>query len=391
MKRSWKNFLYAGIVFLGVGFSFRSDRVPFFVREDSPKPFPVRLELLQPLSANADRWGFVRQSATWARGNSLFMDDLIAAIRRSFPAGTAANITLANRNFNGQSYTLRLKLNSGNVSYQPSTLGNPASYTNFFELRSSADNQPALQLFFDDNPREVDGAVLVYQLSRLDPTRWSGATAIIESYVVQPVITGFPNQGLIQTYSWKGPLGSDALGQDVDTGRVILEEMDNRTVFCFKSVVSFGGTTDLVPINAGTQALGYAHNQGLCPGAGREYYKLAYSQKLDGNLNVTAKAGLEQLTITSGQAVTCNTTVNQFLNFTPSYGLFDFNGLIAEGVAANAIPSDFIQAIRVDGLYDRVGTVGKSGATISPAGSSWDTLTKAYIDLIAIHFADVPK
>ncbi len=237
----------------------------------------------------------------------------------------------------------------------------------------------------------MDGAVLVYQLSRLDPTRWSGATAIIESYVVQPVITGFPNQGLIQTYSWKGPLGSDALGQDVDTGRVVLEEMDNRTVFCFKSVISFGGTTDLVPINAGTQALGYAHNQGLCPGAGREYYKLAYSQKLDGNLNVTAKAGLEQLTITSGQAVTCNTTVNQFLNFTPSYGLFDFNGLIAEGVAANAIPSDFIQAIRVDGLYDRVGTVGKSGATISPAGSSWDTLTKAYIDSIAIHFADVPK
>ncbi|EMJ63929.1 hypothetical protein [Leptospira sp. P2653] len=392
MKKSWILFLSAGIVLFGMGLSFRSDKVPFFVREDSPKPFPIRLELLQPLKANEDRWGFVRQSATWARGNSLFMDDLIAGIRRSFPTGTVANITLANQNFNGQSYTLRLKLNSGNVSYQPSTLGNPAFYTNFFELRSSSDDQPALQFFFDDNPRDVsgDGAVLVYQLSRLDPTRWAGATAIIESYVVQPVVTGFSNQGLIQTYSWKGPLGSDALGRDVDTGRVILEEMDNRTVFCFKSVVSFGGTTDLVPINAGTQALGYAHNQGLCPGAGREYYKLAYSQKLDGSLNVTAKAGLEQLAITSGQAITCNATVNQFVNFTPTYGLFDFNGLVAEGVTANAIPSDFIQANRVDGLYDRVGTVGKSGATTSPVGSSWDTLTKAYIDSITIHFANVP-
>ncbi|EMO52001.1 LIC_12337 family protein [Leptospira noguchii] len=385
-------FIFALVAFLGLGLSFRSDRVPFFVRKDSPKPFPVSLELLQPLKANADSWGFVRQSATWARGNSLFMDELIAGIRKTFPAGSTANITLANQNFNGQSYTLRLKLNSGDVSYQPSTLGSAASYTNFFELRSSSDNQPALQLFFDDDPRNSsgDGAVLVYQLSRLDPTQWVGATAIIESYVVQPVITGFSNQGLIQTYSWKGSLGADALGQDADTGRVILEEMDNRTVFCFKSVVSFHGTTDLVPINAGTQSLGYGHNQGLCPGAGREYYKLAYSQKLDGSLNVTAKAGLEQTTITSGQAITCNSTVNQFVNFAPAYGLFNFNGFVSEGVAANAIPSDFIQATRVDGLYDRVGTVGKSSATTSPAASNWDTLTKAYIDSITISFANVP-
>lgn len=161
-------------------------------------------------------------------------------------------------------------------------------------------------------------------------------------------------------------------------------------MFCFKSVVSFHGTTDLVPINAGTQALGYAHNQGLCPGAGKEYYKLAYSQKLDGSLNVTAKAGLEQTTITSGQAITCNSTVSQFVNFTPAYGLFNFNGFISEGVAANAIPSDFIQATRVDGLYDRVGTVGKSSATTSPTASSWDTLTKAYIDSITINFGNVP-
>ncbi|PJZ58057.1 LIC_12337 family protein [Leptospira barantonii] len=392
MKKSWVLILVAVLVFLGAGLSFRSDRVAFFVREDSPKPFPVRLELIQPLKANADSWGFVRQSATWARGNSLFMDDLIFAIRKAFPLGTTANITLSNQLFNGQSYTLRLKLNSGNVSYQPSTLSTAASYTNFFELRSTSDNGAALQFFFDDDPRDVagDGAVLLYQLSRLDPTRWSGATAIIESYVRQPVVTGFANQGLIQTYSWKGPLGSDALGQDVDTGRVILEEMDNRTVFCFKSVVSFNGTTDLVTINAGTTALGYSHNNGLCPGAGREYYKLAYSQKLDGSLNVTAKGGLEQTAITSGQAITCNSTVNQFVNFTPTYGLFNFNGFIAEGVASSAIPADFIQSSRVDSLYDRVGTVGKSAATTTPAGSSWDTLTKAYVDAITINFATVP-
>ncbi|AYV57128.1 hypothetical protein EFP84_17510 [Leptospira kmetyi] len=392
MKKSWVLIFVAVLVFLGAGLSFRSDRVSFFVREDSPKPFPVRLELIQPLHANADSWGFVRQSATWARGNSLFMDDLIFAIRKAFPLGTTANITLSNQLFNGQSYTLRLKLNSGNVSYQPSTLSAAASYTNFFELRSTSDNGAALQFFFDDDPRDVagDGAVLLYQLSRLDPTRWSGATAIIESYVRQPVVTGFANQGLIQTYSWKGSLGSDALGQDVDTGRVILEEMDNRTVFCFKSVVSFNGTTDLVTINAGTTALGYSHNNGLCPGAGREYYKLAYSQKLDGSLNVTAKGGLEQTAITSGQAITCNNTVNQFVNFTPTYGLFNFNGFIAEGVAASAIPADFIQSTRVDSLYDRVGTVGKSSATTTPAGSSWDTLTKAYIDALTINFATVP-
>ncbi|EMJ92790.1 LIC_12337 family protein [Leptospira alstonii] len=392
MKKSGSLFLFVLFVFLGAGLSFRSDRVPFFVREDSPKPFPIRLELLQPLKASADSWGFVRQSATWARGNSLFMDDLIFAIRKTFPVGTTANITLANQNVNGQSFTLRLKLNSGAISYKPSTLANAASYTNFFELRSTSDNQPAVQFFFDDDPRDAagDGAVLLYQLSRLEPVRWPNTTAIIESYVVQPVITGFPNQGLIQTYSWKGPIGSDTLGQDVDTGRVILEEMDNRTVFCFKSVISFNGTTDLVPINAGTQTLGYSHNNGLCPGTGREYNKLAYSQKLDGDLNVTAKGGFEQAAITAGQAITCNSTVNQFINFTPTFGLFNFNGFVREGVAASAIPADFIQATRVDGLYDRVGTVGKSTATTSPVGSSWDTLTKAYIDSITINFANVP-
>ncbi|MBM9500144.1 hypothetical protein JWG44_07765 [Leptospira sp. 201903071] len=392
MKKTWIYFSFAVFLFLGTGLTFRSDRVPFFVREDSPKPFPVRLELLQPLKASADTWGFVRQSATWARGNSLFMDDLIFAIRKNFPLGTTVNLTLPNQVMSGQSFTLRLKLNSGAVSYKPTTLAAAASYTNFFELRSTSDNQAALQFFFDDNPREAggDGAVLLYQLSRLDPVRWSGATAIIESYVVQPVVTGFANQGLIQTYSWKGTLGADALGQDVDTGRVILEEMDNQTIFCFKSVVSFAGTTDLVPINAGTTALGYAHNQGLCPGAGREYYKLAYSQKLDGNLNVTAKGGLEQAAITSGQAITCTSTVNQFIPFTPTYGLFNFNGFVAEGVASSAIPTDYVPSSRVDSLYDRVGTVGKSAATTTPAGSSWDTLTQAYVDAITVTFATVP-
>ncbi|TGK31015.1 hypothetical protein EHQ12_02930 [Leptospira gomenensis] len=392
MKKNWKSFLFAVVLFLGAGLSFRTDRVPFFVRGDSPRPFPVKLDLLQPLHATADSWGFVRQSATWARGNSLFMDELIGSIRTVFPAGTTADLTLPNQNFNGQSFTLRLKLNSGDVNYQPSTLGAPAAFTNFFELRSTSDNQPALQFFFDDNPRDVagDGAVLLYQLSRLEPSRWGGASALIESYVVQPVVTGFANQGLIQTYSWKGPLGQDALGQDVDTGRVILEEMDNQTVFCFKSVVSFHGNANLVPVNAGTAALGYTGNDGLCPGAGREYYKLAYSQKLDGSLNVTAKGGLEQAAITPGQSVTCNNTINAFVNFTPAYGLFNFNGFVNEGVAADAIPSDFIPATRVDGLYARVGTAGKSTVTTTPAASTWDELTQAYIDAITINFANVP-
>lgn len=371
-------------VFLGVGLSFRSAKVPFFVRQDSPKPFPIRIELLEPLKAASDSWGFVKQSATWARGNSLFMDDLIAGIKNN-PAlvSLASQQTFTTNNFplgtGGGVFDLKLRLNvpGGAIVAASSVFNTPKTFDHYFEIKVAGTNDIALQFFWDENPRDKNqqGALMIYNLNRLAPSLWV-ATATIESYVymtdtTDPAYAAY-DQGLIQTYSWSGPLGNDTLGLTAQRGRVILEEMDGGTVFCFKTVVRIDSTANLPNFfNNNT------NGKALCNGVADEYYKLAYSQKLDGDLNVTAKAGWEENGVTSVAAGTddglCG--VPGLLNF----GLFQFNGWVSDRVAAANIPSDYVPATRVGNLYSRIGTTGKSGAG-DQKGVVWDDLTKAAID-----------
>ncbi|TGN04129.1 LIC_12337 family protein [Leptospira dzoumogneensis] len=359
-------------------------------KEKNQFPLTLKFNLLQPLHANADEWGFVRQSATWARGNSLFMDDIIAGIQSNallvlLASGntiTATNLRLGD---GGGIFDVRLTLaNSGN-EFQPSSSVYTSTkiFSNYLELKVANTTDVALQFYWDDNPRLAggDGALLIYNLARIAPSEWT-AQATIESYVYMPDAVNdstysslYPNQGLVQTYSWAGPLGTDSeLGLHAQRGRVILEEMDNQTVFCFKTVVRLDKDANLFP------TIPAFSSKALCqPGnTNDEYYKLAYSQKLTGNLNVTAKSGWEEGAVTY-PATPATDTICGLTAI--NYGLFDMNGFVRDRVDSSAIPSDYVPATRVDGLYGRIGSTGKSG---SGDGHSvkWDDTSKSTIDAL---------
>ncbi|EPG67719.1 LIC_12337 family protein [Leptospira wolffii] len=390
-------------VFFGVSLGFKLD----FGKKNSANPLPIRLNVshLQPLHASADQWGFVRGSATWARGNSLFMDDVIGSIQANpalvFFASQAGGITQHNFSTTaGTNFTITLRLNdsfSASSTVYPST----KTFKNYLELRTEGtdgtnSNDIALQFYWDDNPRDStqNGALVKYRLQMLNPAVETGI-ADIESYIYSPDVTpggyyeskGYSNQGLVQVYSWDNKLANDTeIAKNATKGRVILEEMDNKTVFCFKTVVRILGAANLLP---GT----VLDSKGFCSGTGDEYYKLAYSQKLTGNLEVTAKSGWEE---PGGSDLTTNNgNLCAPWSISLNYGLFNVNGFVSDHVAAVDIPADYVQATRVDNLYLRIGDYGKSGQPTGTPGVDydpvqWDNLKKATIDALDIQFATSP-
>ncbi|TGJ98181.1 hypothetical protein EHQ53_00135 [Leptospira langatensis] len=383
-------------IFFAISSGFKFDTVS--QKDASPFPLSLKFGLLQPLHASADDWGFVRQSATWARGNSLFMDDIIAGIESNtllVAAASGSTVTATNMKVGdgGGVFDVRLTLNNSGAEFSPTSTvyTGTKTFSNYFELKVTGTSTIALQFYWDNNPRDpsTQGALLLYNLALVAPDLWT-ATANIESYVYMPDLandttntyTSYPLQGLIQTYSWSGPLGTDSeLSKHAQRGRVILEEMDNRTVFCFKTVVRIDATTDLFP------TIPSFSSKGLCQpgGTSNEYYKLAYSQKLTGDLNVTAKEGWDEGTIAaSGTDTICGIGGTSL-----SYGLFNFNGFVRDHVAGTDIPSDYVPSSRVDLLYGRVGGQGKTGSG-DANGVLWDDTTQATIDGLSVSFQTPP-
>ncbi|TGL64156.1 LIC_12337 family protein [Leptospira sarikeiensis] len=380
------------LVFFGItaGFQFRSGAK----KGENPIPFSLNVSLLRPLYASADQWGFVRGSANWARGNSLFMDDVIGSIQSNAGLVLLASGTngISQPNFStttGTSFTISIKL-AGSFSASSTAYTGSKTFDNYLELKLTGSTSPddiALQFYWDNNPRDPDqdGALVRYRLQMLNPSQDGGSSADIESYVYMPKLTDVKYdpathnnvvQGLVQVYSWDDKLANDnEISLHARHGRVILEEMDNRTVFCFKALVRIDSTANLVPSNA---------NAGLCSGsASDEYYKLAYSQKLTGDLEVTAKSGWQEGAITSGDGNLCGL-------ISLNYGLFNVNGFVKDFVSAGSIPSGYVPATRVDNLYARIGTSGKSGDTGDDMNVLWDDLRKNTIDNLDVVFEASP-
>ncbi|PJZ75352.1 LIC_12337 family protein [Leptospira neocaledonica] len=387
MKNAFKKIALILAIFFGLSIGFRSDR-----GRNSSFPISLKFKLLQqPLHASATEWGFVRQSATWARGNSLFMDDIIAGIQANqlltalahTQIVSATNIPMGDEG-GVFDIKLRLKDNTSPVPFvvpSSSVFAAQKEFDNCFQLKVAGTSAIALQFFWDDDPRDPDqdGAILLYNLSLLAPNKWT-ATAVIESYVYSPDTTDpkyDPNnihvdQGLVQTYSWAGPLGTDTLAQSVQSGRVILEEMDGGAVFCFKTVVSIKGDADFSSLSPLLPA-----NQAFCnTGSAAEYYKLAYSQELTGNLEVIAKSGWEE----GGVSSIASAADDQICDYgSINYGIFDVNGFVKDHILSVNVPSyDHINVSRVSKLYERIGTPGKSGAG-DLMGVKWDDLTEGTI------------
>ncbi|TGL36997.1 hypothetical protein EHQ52_03765 [Leptospira koniambonensis] len=382
------------LVFFGITAGFKFN--PGFNKEKNHIPFSLNVSLLRPLHASADQWGFVRGSASWARGNSLFMDDVIGSIQANtglvFLASQPGGFVQDNfSTTSGTDFQISIKLGGSFMASSTAYTGQK-EFSNYLELRNentTATSDIALQFYWDDDPRDSDqqGALVKYRLQMLNPSQDGGSTADIESYVYSPKLTDVKYdpathnnvvQGLVQVYSWDDKLNNDnQISLHARHGRVILEEMDNRTIFCFKALVRIDSNANLVPA--------FYPNEGFCAGTtGDEYYKLAYSQKLTGDLEVTAKSGWEEATITPTDGELCSTGIS--LN----YGLFNVNGFVKDVVASSNIPSGYVPASRVDGLYARIGTSGKSGDSGDDMDVLWDDLRKDTIDNMDVVFEASP-
>ncbi|MEI1280027.1 hypothetical protein V6Z05_16970 [Leptospira venezuelensis] len=377
------------LVFFGITASFQFNSS--FKKEKNHIPFSLNVSLLRPLHASADQWGFVRGSASWARGNSLFMDDVIGSIQANpglilLASGVNGLSQDGFSTTSGTNFTISIKLGGSFMASSTAYTGQK-EFSNYLELKNVGTTTTAdiaLQFYWDDNPRDSqqDGALVKYRLQMLNPSQDGGSSADIESYVYSPDVTdpfystNYPNQGLVQVYSWDEKLNNDnEISLHARRGRVILEEMDDRTVFCFKAIVRVDATANLVPGNP---------NAGLCLGnTNAEYYKLAYSQKLTGNLEVTAKSGWEEGAITPGDGTLCGLT-------SLNYGLFNVNGFVKDMVASANIPSSYVQSNRVDGLYLRIGDSGKSGNTGDNNSVYWDDTRQNTIDTLDIGFESSP-
>ena len=267
------------------------------------------------IHAAEDKWFFVRQSATWARGNSGLADAIISALVNAglfkWPAGDYTHKGLVS---NSETFNIRLGV-QGSYTAISSAYSGIKSFSYKFIMFRASDNARALELFFDTTSGSSgDGNLLVYNLNVLNPSVFTGTTALVESY-------GHGEVGARhQTYSWNDPLVS---GGSSDTGRVVLQEMSG--VLCFKSVVKTTLTST------------------LCTGT--LYYSLAYGVKIASPNQSTAKYGI------AADSIDANGQLCGFAN-ADNFGLFNDQGFISDG--QSTIPDGFPTASAVTSLYSQI-------------------------------------
>jgi hypothetical protein len=305
-------------------------------------PFPTGLGF-GPRAESA--WAFVRQSATWGDANSQVVDGLLTGLINTGLLQTPGSYT-ASTTIETVEFTTRLTVGEDVTISTASAFTGSRTYSRRFEMWRSSDNAKALEMFFD-SATELgdDGVLLYYQPNVLDPTEFNGDNVVVESFSFQTA------QGRKQTYSWSG--GSIVSGGSSEAGRVILEEMDNNTVFCFKAVVRMDGSLNW-----------------CAPGGNPEYYSLGYVQSLLGSGEVTAKFGyLDNDVDNTGQVCGVSNTLN--------YGLFNSAGFVDDGVASGSVGASYPLPSRADTLFSEINT-GGAGA--------WDDLRQATIDGLNIQF-----
>jgi hypothetical protein len=331
-------------VFLGVSLNFH--RKEFKKEQDLQDALSnIRIDLsgVKELSAGtAESWGFVRQSATWARANSIVLDGLIGGLQKSgiFNRISSGELIVPNQTSNtGQVFTYRLKINENVSGITSTAYSGSKTFSHRFEMWKSGDTIPTLQLFFSSlTGTGTTGVLLYYNLSKLNPTSFGTATnAVTESY-----ISG--NKGdMKQTYSWKnGPQDSKWLSKN---GRVIVREMKSGAEICVRSVVTmntgsapFAGKLDTV-----------------CGANTNIYYLLNYVQKTAPPFQTVAKAGLAKTTPIKNISTFCGHIGNNFPNLPGNYGLFIETGFVGDGFTSANIPAGYPSAKDVDDAFSRTG------------------------------------
>lgn len=295
-------------------------------------------------ATSADNWGFVRQSATWARGNSGIIDNLILGLKNAGyfnNPGQARTDVLTNVNLSGiGSSTLTIKINTPTTGVSSTAYANTKDFNHFFEIKKTGASQPSLQLFFDDPNTTLgnDGALIYYRLVDFGNPQFANVGDVItESYTGNESIYGTK----FQTYTWRnGPENSSWISKH---GRVVLTEVDSGRQLCFRSVVrlSFTKLKEINPSNStNLENLKTFCNARQGTGSSDNiYYILAYMQKFDSPFQTTAKASFS-MNGTRPETI-CNLLVTSVPSAKLSYGIFNINGYVTDQLDASQVPADY--------------------------------------------------
>ncbi|MCW7493892.1 hypothetical protein ND861_14755 [Leptospira sp. 2 VSF19] len=290
-------------------------------------------------ATNADNWGFVRQSATWARGNSGIIDNLILGLKNAgyFNNSAPRNDVLTNINLNGfGSATLTIKISTPTTGVSSTAYTGTKDFNHFFQITKTGASTPSLQLFFDDPNTTLgnDGALIYYRLVDFGSPQFATVGDVItESYTANESVYGTK----FQTYTWRnGPENAAWISKH---GRVVLTEVDAGRQLCFRSVVrlSFTKLKNLNPANAtALDDLKNRCNSQLGTSTDNLYYVLAYMQKFDSPFQTTAKA--TYTTAATKHETICNLS---YAGAKLSYGIFNVNGYVTDQLTAGEVPSDY--------------------------------------------------
>lgn len=287
-------------------------------------------------ATSADNWGFVRQSATWARGNSGIIDSVILALKNAGyfnNPGVARSDVLTNVNLSGfGSSTLTIKINTPTAGIASTAYTGTKTFKHFFEIKKTGASQPSLQLFFDDPNTTLgnSGALIYYRLVDFGNPQFSTIGDVItESY------TGNESSSYgakFQTYTWRnGPENAAWISK---VGRVILTEVDSGRQLCFRSTLKMN-FSKLKAINPGISTFETLCN--TAQGAGDSvYYVLAYMQKFDSPFQTTAKATITKTTV-KPNGLCAIPAASAVL----SYGIFNINGYVTDQLTASQVPADY--------------------------------------------------
>lgn len=337
--------------------------------------------MLSSLHAAENDWGFVRQSAEWARGNSTFIDQVLASVRENRwldESNEFLNVPVGNQRFD-------LKVvRGGSFNIESSAYENTRTFQNSFELRRAQQKDLALQLFFN-SPEELDatGALMYYNLQKLVPEEGffdSSENTIVETWVFRR------EDGLRrQVYTWKdSPGGEKAITL---SGRVVLDEVLDGKTLCFRTGVLVDGQVILNALNSnlGTQTVDFLYGPGGCNTAkgNNLYYALTYMQHFDFPFLTTAKYGWTGngerkegfCGVQTPQASTNN-----------NYGLFDDKGFVRDGVPANQVPGNYPRPegsdsdMTVQTAWWATFNDGSGGLNYVPSAKGSDDTSKAFLD-----------
>ncbi len=319
------------------------------------------------LQAAENNWEFVRQSATWANGNSTFADNLITGLKNSGLLTNNPQQLATTTVLSGVTYKLKLETNgtcnptASCQSISASAYTGTKNFNHRFKLWRASDNLDVVELLFDDidNPATGDGVLLNYRLGLLDGTLSDNPNLIVESYISG----ASPNRR--QTYSWGAAFNitGTAAATTSDRGRVVLEEM---------TVGLKGGGTSSGALCVRIAARTVSQTIAGC-GTGNFYYALAYGQKTVSNFETTALSGIAVNSLATGGQV-CGI-------LSLGFGTFNGAGFLADGLSSSTV-SDGFPDPSVNGGYPGVQALFNKINTSGAGAGGFDDLQKATVDAL---------